>query len=336
MSRLVLLLTEKALEAYTAMDEDRSNCYEDLKEALLVKYEILPETYHQLFRQSTTPPGESPTESYHRLMGLYRRWIQQEQRSKKEIGEIVIMEQLLRILPYDTRTWVKEHEPDNRLTAANLALQYINARQGGQQRSYSTPRGTRDPKDNRDNGVGIPDEILTDQGTNFTSELMRLLQQQLGIKAIRTSPYHPQTDGLVEQFNQTLKNILRKFVGDTGKDWDKWLPFLLREVPQASTEFSPFELIYGWHVQGPLDLLKKTWEALATNASETAMAQYVLQMRDRLEKYRLWRTCRRPNKPRSGGMTNMPGTVSTSWGTRSCCCCHLIPASCWLSGRGPT
>ncbi len=89
---------------------------------------------------------------------------------------------------------------------------------------------------------------------------MGQLNKQLGITAIRTTPYHPQTDGLVDRFNQTLKNMLRKFVADTGRDWDKWLPFVLfayREVPQASTGFAPFKLLYGWQVQGPLDLLKK-------------------------------------------------------------------------------
>ena len=45
--------------------------------------------------------------------------------------------------------------------------------------------------------VGIPEEILTDQGTNFTSRLLKELYQLLHI---RTSPYHPQTDGLVEAF----------------------------------------------------------------------------------------------------------------------------------------
>ena len=82
--------------------------------------------------------------------------------------------------------------------------------------------------------VGIPDEIITDQGTNFTSNLMKQLHKQLGITGIRTTLYHPQTDGLVERFNQTLKSMLRKFVDNTGRDWDKWLPFVLfayREVP---------------------------------------------------------------------------------------------------------
>lgn len=62
------------------------------------------------------------------------------------------------------------------------------------------------------------------------------------------SPCHPQTDGLVERFNQTLKNMLKKFVSDTGKDWDRWLSLMLfayRAVPQESTGFSPFELVYG-------------------------------------------------------------------------------------------
>ena len=56
--------------------------------------------------------------------------------------------------------------------------------------------------------VGIPHEILTDQGSNFQSQLLRELYQLLHIEALCTSPYHPQTDGLVERFNQTLKSML--------------------------------------------------------------------------------------------------------------------------------
>ena len=50
--------------------------------------------------------------------------------------------------------------------------------------------------------VGIPQEILTDQGSNFQSQLLQELYHLLRVSAIRTSPYHPQTDGLVERFNQ--------------------------------------------------------------------------------------------------------------------------------------
>ncbi len=132
--------------------------------------------------------------------------------------------------------------------------------------------------------VGIPREVLTDQGTNFMSLLLKRVYQLLGIRAIKTTPYHPQTDGLVERFNQTLKSMLRKFVSKSGSDWDQWLPYLLfayREVPQASTGFSPFELLYGQQVRGPLDLLKEQWEG--PKDGTCSVVQYVIQMRERLE-----------------------------------------------------
>ena len=75
--------------------------------------------------------------------------------------------------------------------------------------------------------VGVPQEILTDQGSNFISQLLAELYRLLHIHPISISPYHPQTDGLVERFNQTLKTILRKAATDEGKDWDKLVPYLL-------------------------------------------------------------------------------------------------------------
>ncbi len=132
--------------------------------------------------------------------------------------------------------------------------------------------------------VGMPEEILTDQGSNFTSQLLAEFYQLLHIQSIRTSPYHPQTDGLVERFNQTLKSMLRKAVSSEGKDWDEWIPYLLfayREVPQASTGFSPFELLYGRNVWGPLDILKESWEA--SKKSSESVISYVLSTQEKLK-----------------------------------------------------
>ena len=112
--------------------------------------------------------------------------------------------------------------------------------------------------------VGIAKEILSDQGTNFMSRLLTQLYQWLKIKRIRTSAYHPQTDGLTERFNQTLKKMMRKLVEIDGKDWDRLIPYVLfaiREVPQASTGFSPFELVYGRQPRGLLDIARETWES---------------------------------------------------------------------------
>lgn len=81
--------------------------------------------------------------------------------------------------------------------------------------------------------------------------------------------------------------MLRKFVNSSGTDWDLWLPYLLfayREVPQASTGFSPFELLYGHDVRGPLSLLRESWEGDQGRGDSVNVVSYVVQMRDRLEK----------------------------------------------------
>ena len=133
--------------------------------------------------------------------------------------------------------------------------------------------------------VGVPREILTDQGSNFTSQMLTEIYRLLGVQPIRTSPYHPQTDGLVERFNQTLKRMLKKAAMDNVKDWDKFVPYLLfayREFPQASTGFSPFELIYGRQVRGPLDILKESWEA--STKSDESVVSYVLPVQEKLAK----------------------------------------------------
>ena len=131
---------------------------------------------------------------------------------------------------------------------------------------------------------GIPQEILTDQGANFTSSLLGELHRLIGTKALKTTPYHPQTDGLVERFNKTLKSMLRRVLKGEKRDWDRMLPFVLfayREVPQATVGFSPFELVYGRDVRGPLDVLQEDW---IKNADvETDVLHYVMDVRERME-----------------------------------------------------
>ena len=132
--------------------------------------------------------------------------------------------------------------------------------------------------------VGVPDEVLTDQGSNFTSKLLAKIYEMLKIKGIRTTLYHPHTDGLVERFNGTLKNMLRRCTRQNPRDWDTLLPYLLfayREVPQESMGFSPFELLYGRAVRGPLDILKESWETKEKCPED--VVTYVTEMWSRLE-----------------------------------------------------
>lgn len=102
---------------------------------------------------------------------------------------------------------------------------------------------------------GLPKCIQTDQGTNFSSTLFN---QQLNIENVTSSPYHLESQGVLERFHQRLKSILRAYCFDTHRDWDEGIAlvlFAVREVVQESLGFSPSELVYGHTLRGPLNVL---------------------------------------------------------------------------------
>ncbi|KAL8606779.1 hypothetical protein ACOMHN_049608 [Nucella lapillus] len=132
--------------------------------------------------------------------------------------------------------------------------------------------------------TGIPESVLTDNGSQFTGQVMKEVYRLLAIKGQYTTPYHAQCNGLVERFNGTLKRMLRSLVQDKPKQWDRWIPALLfayREVPQSSTGFSPFELLYGRKVRGPMRVLKDLWVQPERQEVKTA-AEYVVDLRNKI------------------------------------------------------
>ena len=131
--------------------------------------------------------------------------------------------------------------------------------------------------------VGIAREILMDQGSCFMSQVLKELLSLLQVTQLRTSVYHPQTDGLIERFNKTLKSMLKKAMETDGKNWDQLLPhilFAVCKVPQASTGFSPFELLYGRRPRGLLDLAKEEWERQPS--PHRTLVDHVEQVRERM------------------------------------------------------
>ena len=70
---------------------------------------------------------------------------------------------------------------------------------------------------------GIPEQLVSDNGTNFTSELIRQMCLKLQIRQIFSSVYHPEANGLVERWNGTMKWCLKKFVAKHPKEWDRYL-----------------------------------------------------------------------------------------------------------------
>ena len=87
-----------------------------------------------------------------------------------------------------------------------------------------------------------------------------------------------------KRFNGTLKKMLRRLCNDQPRQWHRFVnPFAYREAPQKATGFSPFELLYGRTVRGPVQILKELWTG-ETDGIEVKMSyQYVFEVRERLD-----------------------------------------------------
>ena len=130
---------------------------------------------------------------------------------------------------------------------------------------------------------GLPKSIQSDQGTNFMAHAFQQVMNQLGIKQYKSSAYHPESQGALERFHQTLKTMIKMYCIENSRDWDEGVHLLLfavRESVQESLGFSPFELVFGHAVRGPLLLLKEKW--LDEDPEKISVLKYVATFKDRL------------------------------------------------------
>lgn len=101
---------------------------------------------------------------------------------------------------------------------------------------------------------GMPSIITTDQGKQFESNLFQQLCNSLRITRIRTTGYHPQSNGLIENWHRTLKASLTAH----GKSWLASLPLVLLGLRTAVRDgLSPVEMVYGNSVRVPGDMFDK-------------------------------------------------------------------------------
>lgn len=95
---------------------------------------------------------------------------------------------------------------------------------------------------------GCPGKILTDRGTHFNNKLLQGLMEKFSIKHLMSTPYHPQTNGLVERFNRTLGEALARTAAEHLDEWDKYIApvlFAYRTTKHTTTKMTPFYLVYG-------------------------------------------------------------------------------------------
>ena len=105
---------------------------------------------------------------------------------------------------------------------------------------------------------GAPRVLLSDNAKDFTGVVASEIYELCKIRKIKTSAYHPQTNGLTERFNHTLVTMLRQYIDDHQTDWDVYLPYVMFAyctAQQETVKHSPFYLLYGREPQMPIDAM---------------------------------------------------------------------------------
>ena len=130
---------------------------------------------------------------------------------------------------------------------------------------------------------GMPSVIHSDQGREFENKVMHELCILGGSHKTKTTPYHPESDGLVERFNRTLLMKLAIFASEHKDDWDDLLPPVMMAYQSSvheSTGFSPYRLMFGEECMLPMDIgLPRRQPDLAEDVS----SPYAVWVKDSLE-----------------------------------------------------
>ena len=101
---------------------------------------------------------------------------------------------------------------------------------------------------------GLPDDIVSDRDSKFTSAFWKNFQKLLGTNINMSTAFHPQTDGQTERMNSVLEDMLRHYVSPDQKDWDTYLSlaeFCMNNCYKSSIQCTPFQLVYGKNPKTP-------------------------------------------------------------------------------------
>ena len=117
----------------------------------------------------------------------------------------------------------------------------------------------------------FPEQIVSDNGPQFTSDEFKWFCKSNGIRHITSAPYHPSTKGAIERAVQTMKKSLKSTVNESGTIQTKLSRFLMsyRSIPHTTTEETPAELFLRRPIRIRLDLLKPNLENKVTQKQES-------------------------------------------------------------------
>eukprot|EP01088_Endostelium_zonatum_P009160 TRINITY_DN2235_c0_g2_i1.p1 TRINITY_DN2235_c0_g2~~TRINITY_DN2235_c0_g2_i1.p1 ORF type:complete len:1400 (-),score=292.55 TRINITY_DN2235_c0_g2_i1:276-4475(-) len=107
---------------------------------------------------------------------------------------------------------------------------------------------------------GCPRIVLTDLGSNFNSHLMEEVNKILQTKHRTTTPYRPQTNGMIERFHAPLITSLSYLCSVDQTDWDEYVPlalFVYRSSVNTTIEMSPFKALFGFNASLPQEITYK-------------------------------------------------------------------------------
>jgi hypothetical protein len=130
---------------------------------------------------------------------------------------------------------------------------------------------------------GLPDSIVSDRGSIFTSKFWKALSRMMGTKQRLSTAFHPQTDGQTERMNQTMEQYLRMYCNYQQDDWAELLSlaeFSYNNAFQQTIKCSPFYANYGYHPRFTVD--PRTTDPTLTTPAATAMAEKLQMLHEDL------------------------------------------------------
>ena len=99
---------------------------------------------------------------------------------------------------------------------------------------------------------------MSDQGSHFVNQTMKVLTEELQVQLKSSTPYHPQENGTVEAFNNILEIVLTKVCNTNCDDWELKIPAVLwayRTTCKQLTGQTPFKLVYGQETVMPMEYI---------------------------------------------------------------------------------